>query len=178
SMIFPRKQQKRDQKLSTGLELFFLRLLHDPWRVLCPAIFPNEDRKRFSTSGILERRCRKCAAFFRLVGGRGRVKTCCAFGIGLGEFCGQRFHFGSQGQQIAVLLCSSDDFAFVGAGNFSDMAEMASIAVCAYRSVVQNPARRLVPEHPPGLTLAGVNEITCLIDSAVMVFTLVSECDY
>src|SRR5262245_26885657 len=78
-------------------------------RVPRPAIFQNEDRKRFSTSGTLERSGRTCAAFSRLVGGRVTVNTCCAFRVGLSEFLNSGFQLCIERKKIFVLRQGSDD---------------------------------------------------------------------
>ena len=90
----------------------------------------------------------------------------------------RRFISGVSGKKYRCFRCSADDLTFVMTRNFSDMTEMRSVTVHRHRPVVQDSPGQLVSRTVlPDLAHSRVDEIGCLIDSAVVVFCPVGERD-
>ena len=103
--------------------------------------------------------------------------TCGALDVGFPHFLYQRFHLRRQRQQIPVLATAGYDVARVVTGNFSNVPEMAPVAVHRHCPIVQDSTGRSMSKHPAGLTHSRIGEIRCLIDAAVVILGAVGERD-
>jgi hypothetical protein len=122
----------------------------------------------------LERHGPCCPALSWMDSRRVAGVTCGAFGIWLSHFLDQDFQLGRERQQIPALPASTNNLALVS-WNFSHFAEVRSTTVHADGSVVQNSARRSMAKNSARLTFARIDEITCLIYPAVVIFALIGK---
>ena len=76
-----------------------------------------------------------------------------------------------------MLATAGHDVARVVSGNFSDVPEMAPVAVHRHGPIVQDSAGRSMSKHPARLAHSRVGEIGRLVDAAVVVLSLVGERD-
>ena len=76
-----------------------------------------------------------------------------------------------------MLATAGYDVARVATGNFSNVPEMAPVAVHRHCPIVQDSTGRSMSKHPAGLTHSRIGEIRCLIDAAVVILGSVGERD-
>ena len=76
-----------------------------------------------------------------------------------------------------MLATAGYDVARVVTWNFSNVPEMAPVAVHRHCTVVQDSTGRSMSKHPARLAHSRVGEIRCLIDAAVVILGAVGERD-